>query len=92
MEYTRLGSSGLEISSVILGCMSYGDPARGNHPWSLPEEQSRAFIRRALELGITTFDTADVYSNGSSEEIVGRALGEYRASETRSSSPPRCTG
>jgi aryl-alcohol dehydrogenase-like predicted oxidoreductase len=77
MEYTRLGSSGLEISSVVLGCMSYGDPARGNHPWSLPEEQSRAFIRRALELGITTFDTADVYSNGSSEEIVGRALGEF---------------
>jgi aryl-alcohol dehydrogenase-like predicted oxidoreductase len=77
MEYTRLGSSGLEISSVVLGCMSYGDPARGNHPWSLPEEQSRAFIRRALELGITTFDTADVYSNGSSEEIVGRALGGF---------------
>jgi aryl-alcohol dehydrogenase-like predicted oxidoreductase len=77
MEYTRLGSSGLEISSVVLGCMSYGDPARGNHPWSLPEEQSRAFIRRALELGVTTFDTADVYSNGSSEEIVGRALGEF---------------
>ncbi|MEO6943553.1 MAG: aldo/keto reductase [Lacisediminihabitans sp.] len=77
MEYTRLGTSGLEISAVTLGCMSYGDPARGNHPWSLPEEQSRPFIRRALELGISTFDTANVYSNGSSEEIVGRALGEY---------------
>ena len=77
MEYTRLGTSGLEISAVILGCMSYGDPARGNHPWSLPEEQSRPFIRRALELGITTFDTANVYSDGSSEEIVGRALAEY---------------
>jgi aryl-alcohol dehydrogenase-like predicted oxidoreductase len=77
MEYTRLGTSGLEISAVTLGCMSYGDPVRGNHPWSLPEEQSRPFIRRALELGITSFDTADVYSNGSSEEIVGRALAEY---------------
>jgi aryl-alcohol dehydrogenase-like predicted oxidoreductase len=77
MEYTRLGNSGLVISAVTLGCMSYGDPDRGNHSWSLPEEQSRPFIRRALELGITTFDTANVYSNGSSEEIVGRALGEY---------------
>ncbi|MHC5795717.1 aldo/keto reductase [Lacisediminihabitans sp. FW035] len=77
MEYTRLGNSGLEISAVTLGCMSYGDPGRGGHAWTLPEEQSRPFIRRALELGITTFDTANVYSNGSSEEIVGRALGEY---------------
>jgi aryl-alcohol dehydrogenase-like predicted oxidoreductase len=77
MEYTRLGSSGLQISEVTLGCMSYGDPTRGGHSWSLPEEQSRPFIRRALELGITTFDTADVYSNGSSEEIVGRTLAEY---------------
>ena len=81
MEYTRLGNSGLEISAVTLGCMSYGDPSRGNHAWSLPEEQSRPFIRRALELGITTFDTANVYSNGSSEEIVGRALGEYATRE-----------
>ncbi len=77
MEYTRVGTSGLQISAVTLGCMSYGDPARGSHPWTLPEEQSRPFIRRALELGITTFDTADVYSNGSSEEIVGRTLAEY---------------
>ncbi len=81
MDYTRLGNSGLEISAVTLGCMSYGDPGRGNHAWSLPEEQSRPFIRRALELGITTFDTANVYSNGSSEEIVGRALGEYATRE-----------
>ncbi len=77
MKYTRLGNSGLEISAVTLGCMSYGDPARGGHSWSIPEEQSRPFIRRALELGITTFDTANVYSNGSSEEIVGRALAEF---------------
>ena len=76
-----MGNSGLEISAVTLGCMSYGDPSRGNHAWSLPEQQSRPFIRRALELGITTFDTANVYSNGSSEEIVGRALGEYATRE-----------
>ncbi len=81
MEQKRLGSSGLEISPLILGCMSYGDPGRGNHEWSLPEEQSRPFIRRAIELGITTFDTANVYSNGSSEEIVGRALGEFAKRE-----------
>lgn len=77
MHYTRLGTSGLQVSAVTLGCMSYGDPARGSHPWSLPEEQGRPFIRRALELGITTFDTANVYSNGSSEEILGRALAEF---------------
>ncbi|MET4781394.1 aldo/keto reductase [Glaciihabitans sp. UYNi722] len=77
MDYKRLGNSGLEISAITLGCMSFGEPSRGNHEWSLPEEQSRPFIRRALELGITTFDTANVYSDGSSEEIVGRALAEY---------------
>ena len=76
MEYTRLGMSGLEISSVVVGCMSFGDPARGTHPWSLPLAESRVVIARALELGITTFDTANVYSAGSSEEIVGQVLGE----------------
>jgi aryl-alcohol dehydrogenase-like predicted oxidoreductase len=81
MEYTRLGSSGLEISAIILGCMSYGDPDRGGHPWSLTEEHSRPFIRRALDLGITTFDTANVYSDGSSEEIVGRALADFARRE-----------
>lgn len=81
MEYTRLGTSGLEVSAIILGCMSYGDPARGAHEWTIPEESSRPFIRRALELGITTFDTANVYSGGSSEEIVGRALGEFARRE-----------
>lgn len=77
MEYTRLGSSGLQISRVVLGCMSYGDPTRGAHPWSLPEEESRPFLRRALEAGVTTFDTADVYSDGTSEEILGRALRDF---------------
>ncbi|MEJ5913225.1 aldo/keto reductase [Pseudokineococcus sp. 1T1Z-3] len=74
MEYVRLGSSGLEVSRIALGCMSYGVPERGGHPWSMPEEESRASIRRALEAGVTFFDTANVYSDGTSEEIVGKAL------------------
>ncbi|HVX07657.1 aldo/keto reductase [Humibacter sp.] len=77
MEYVRLGGTGLEVSAVVLGCMSYGTPERGNHAWTLPEEESKPFIKQALEAGITTFDTADVYSDGTSEEIVGRALKEY---------------
>jgi aryl-alcohol dehydrogenase-like predicted oxidoreductase len=81
MDYKKLGSSGLEVSAITLGCMSYGDPQRGSHDWTLTEEQSRPFIRRALELGITTFDTANVYSLGSSEEILGRALGEFSRRE-----------
>ena len=81
MEYKKLGSSGLEISAVTLGCMTYGEPNRGNHVWSLSEETSRPFLQRALELGITTFDTANVYSNGSSEEIVGRALADFAKRE-----------
>ncbi len=72
----RLGRSGLRISPVVLGCMSYGVPDRGPHPWTLPEEQSRPFFEQALEAGITTFDTADSYSDGTSEEITGRMLGE----------------
>jgi len=77
MKYLRLGNSGLEISAVVLGCMSYGEPERGGHAWTMTEEQSRPFIMQALEAGITTFDTANVYSDGSSEEIVGRALADY---------------
>lgn len=77
MEYTRLGNTGLEVSRITLGCMSFGVPDRGGHPWSLDEEASRPFIRQALEAGITTFDTANVYSAGSSEEIVGRALADF---------------
>ncbi|MBA3963939.1 MAG: aldo/keto reductase [Chthoniobacterales bacterium] len=76
MEYTRLGNSGLKVSRLCLGCMTYGDPKRGNHTWSLGENESRPFIARALELGINFFDTANAYSDGSSEEIVGRALRE----------------
>ncbi|WNQ11174.1 aldo/keto reductase [Paenibacillus aurantius] len=77
MEYVKLGKTGLEVSRLCLGCMSYGVPDRGPHPWSLDEEQSRPFIRRALELGINFFDTANVYSDGTSEEIVGRALKDF---------------
>ncbi len=74
MRYSRLGSSGLTVSAVTLGCMSWGDPARGGHPWVLDEDAARGIIRDALDAGITTFDTANVYSGGSSEEFTGRAL------------------
>jgi aryl-alcohol dehydrogenase-like predicted oxidoreductase len=77
MRYVKLGKTGLEISPVILGCMTYGEPKRGNHLWTLDEEQSRPFIRKALDLGINTFDTANAYSDGTSEEIVGRALKDF---------------
>jgi 1-deoxyxylulose-5-phosphate synthase len=77
MNYVKLGKTGLDVSPLCLGCMSYGDPGRGTHAWTLPEEQSRPFIRKAVELGINFFDTANSYSDGTSEEIVGRALKEY---------------
>ncbi|HUP05824.1 MAG TPA: aldo/keto reductase [Caldimonas sp.] len=77
MDYIRLGRTGLKVSRICLGCMSYGEPTRGNHPWTLPEDASRPFFRRALDAGINFFDTANVYSLGSSEEITGRALLAY---------------
>ncbi len=77
MEFTRLGRSGLKVSRLCLGCMTYGEPDRGPHEWTLGEEASRPFIREALEAGINFFDTANVYSAGSSEEILGRALRDY---------------
>ncbi|MGY1641405.1 aldo/keto reductase [Geodermatophilus sp. SYSU D00703] len=77
MDYTRLGNTGLEVSRLCLGMMSFGDPARGNHPWSLPEEDSRRLIEKAIAAGITFFDTANVYSDGSSEEITGRAIRDF---------------
>ncbi|MFB7243683.1 alcohol dehydrogenase [Streptomyces populi] len=77
MQYVKLGSTGLDVSRICLGCMSFGLPGRGVHEWTLDEEASRPLIRRALEAGITFFDTANVYSDGTSEEIVGRALGEF---------------
>ncbi|MCU1675359.1 MAG: putative aldo/keto oxidoreductase, NAD(P)-dependent, related to aryl-alcohol dehydrogenase [Frankiales bacterium] len=77
MKYVRLGSTGLEVSRLVLGCMSFGDPKRGSHPWTLDEDQSKPLIRRALDAGINFFDTANVYSAGSSEEIVGRVLKDF---------------
>jgi len=76
MEYVRFGSTGLKVSRICLGCMSYGKPTE-RWPWALDEEQSRPFIKRALELGINFFDIADVYSNGASEEVVGKALRDF---------------
>jgi len=76
MEYKSLGKTGLKVSRICLGCMSYGLPQRGSHLWTLDEEKTRSFIRRALELGINFFDTANVYSDGTSEEIVGKLLRE----------------
>ena len=81
MHYRQLGRTGLQVSAVTLGCMSFGDPARGGHPWTLPEEQSRPLIARALELGMTFLDTANVYSDGSSEQIVGRAIQDFTTRE-----------
>jgi aryl-alcohol dehydrogenase-like predicted oxidoreductase len=77
MEYIQLGKTGLRVSRICLGCMSYGVPERGNHLWTLNDEQSRPFIKKALESGINFFDTANVYSDGTSEEIVGRALRDF---------------
>jgi aryl-alcohol dehydrogenase (NADP+) len=77
MRYRKLGSTGLDVSAICLGCMTYGEPQRGNHVWTLPEDDSRALIKQALDAGITFFDTANVYSDGSSEEILGRALNDY---------------
>ncbi|NAZ85142.1 aldo/keto reductase [Kineococcus indalonis] len=74
MDYVKLGSTGLEVSRLCLGCMSYGDPERGGHPWTLPQEESAPFLRRAFDAGVNFFDTANVYSNGSSEEILGEVL------------------
>ena len=81
MQYARLGRSGLQVSRICLGCMSFGDPARGMHAWTLPLEGSRPILARAVEAGINLFDTANSYSNGTSEEILGAALWDYRPRE-----------
>jgi 1-deoxyxylulose-5-phosphate synthase len=77
MEYVKLGRTGLEVSRLCLGCMTYGVPNRGFHDWSLDEDEARPLIRQAVEAGINFFDTANVYSDGTSEEIVGRALKDF---------------
>jgi 1-deoxyxylulose-5-phosphate synthase len=77
VNYKNLGNTGLKVSELCLGCMTYGVPERGDHPWTLPEEQSRPLIRQAVDAGINYFDTANTYSDGTSEEIVGRALKDF---------------
>ncbi|MEN2741026.1 aldo/keto reductase [Microbacterium sp. X-17] len=77
MEYVKLGSSGLEVSPIAVGCLTFGEPDRGHPTWSLDEDASRPLIRHAIEAGVNFFDTANMYSNGSSEEILGRALRDY---------------
>lgn len=81
MEYTRLGNSGLKVSRIALGCMSFGDTSRGFSQWSLSEEDAQPFFRQAVELGITFWDTANVYALGSSEEITGRAIATFSRRE-----------
>jgi 1-deoxyxylulose-5-phosphate synthase len=77
MEYANLGRTGLKVSRLCLGCMSFGDPKRGFHPWILDEEASRPILRRAVEAGINFFDTANIYASGTSEEVLGRALKDF---------------
>ncbi len=88
MNYVNLGHSGLKVSRLCLGCMSFGVPERGMHAWTLDEAASRPIIKRSLESGINFFDTSNSYSDGSSEEILGRALRDSRRA-TRSFSRPK---
>jgi 1-deoxyxylulose-5-phosphate synthase len=81
MDYVRLGKSGLKVSRIALGCMSFGDTSRGFNEWSLNEDDSQPFFRQAVELGVTFWDTANVYCLGSSEEFVGRAIQRYSRRE-----------
>jgi 1-deoxyxylulose-5-phosphate synthase len=77
MDFVKLGKTGLDVSRICLGCMTFGDATKGSHPWTLPEEDSRPLIQKALELGINFFDTANSYSGGTSEEYLGRALRDF---------------
>jgi aryl-alcohol dehydrogenase-like predicted oxidoreductase len=81
MDYVNLGKTGLKVSRICLGCMSYGVPERGPHPWTLDESAGRPFFKQALDLGINFFDTANVYSDGTCEEITGRALRDFAKRE-----------
>ncbi|WP_315831271.1 aldo/keto reductase [Bradyrhizobium prioriisuperbiae] len=81
MDYVKLGATGLGVSRISLGCMTFGDAGRGSHSWTLNEEASRPLIRQAIELGINFLDTANVYSDGTSEEIVGRAIKDFARRE-----------
>jgi len=77
MKYKNLGSTGVKVSELCLGCMTYGVPERGDHPWTLPEDRSRPLIKQAVDLGINFFDTSNIYSGGTSEEILGRAIKDF---------------
>ena len=77
MNARNLGQTGLKVSPLCLGCMSFGDATKGWHKWILDEEASRPIIRRAIEAGINFFDTANIYAGGSSEEVTGRALKDF---------------
>jgi aryl-alcohol dehydrogenase-like predicted oxidoreductase len=81
MDYTRLGTSGLKVSRITLGCMSFGDTSRGYNQWALNDEQAEPIFSQAVELGITFWDTANAYGFGTSEEIVGRAIRKYTRRE-----------
>src|ERR687883_391771 len=81
MQYTRLGTSGLKVSRIALGCMSFGDASRGYNGWALDDESAEPIFREAAELGITFWDTANAYGYGTSEEIVGRAIKKYTRRE-----------
>ncbi|MDF2912248.1 MAG: oxidoreductase, partial [Pantoea agglomerans] len=81
MKTIQLGTTDLQVSRLCLGCMTYGEPTRGNHAWTLPEASSRPLIQQALNAGINFFDTANSYSDGSSEEILGRALKDFARRE-----------
>lgn len=81
MEYVKFGGTGLEVSKICLGCMTFGDPGRGSHAWTLGEEESRTIIKQAVDLGVNFLDTANTYSDGSSEEIVGRAIKDFARRE-----------
>src|SRR6476620_1230916 len=82
MKYIRLGSTGLKVSRLALGCMSYGDPTTPDaHPWALAEDEAQPFFQQAVELGVTFWDTANVYQLGTSEEIVGCAINRYSRRE-----------
>ncbi|CAI7625707.1 unnamed protein product [Penicillium pancosmium] len=83
MQYQRLGNSGLKVSRIILGCMSYGNPNWEGSPWILGEEESLPLLKQAYDLGINTFDTANTYSNGNSETIIGKALARYSIPRSR---------
>ena len=74
MKYTQLGNTGIEVSRICVGCMSYGKPSEDFHLWTLNQEETTKMIKHALDLGVNFFDTANVYSHGTSEEFLGKAL------------------